>query len=131
MIRRFHEAKESRAPEVTIWGTGTPRREFLYVDDLADALLHLLELDDPPDWVNVGTGKDISIQELAQLVAKIVGYAGRITNDSTKPDGTPIKCTDTSLLAAQGWSAQTGLEDGIRNAYAAFLEETEQRSLRQ
>ncbi len=120
LIRRFHEAKQQSLPEVTMWGTGTPRREFLHVDDLADAIVHLLELDDPPNWVNVGTGKDISIRELAELVAQIVGYEGVITNDTTKPDGTPVKRTDTTLINNTGWQPKTGLREGIEATYESF-----------
>ena len=123
LIRRFHEARESNAPEVTIWGTGTPRREFLHVDDLADAIAHLIELPDPPDWLNVGTGKDISIQELSELVAEIVGYQGKITNDTSKPDGTPVKRTDTTRINETGWTASIGLRQGIERTYQDFKSE--------
>ena len=105
LIRRFHEAKENNAEEVTIWGSGEPRREFLHVDDLAQGLLHLLQLEDPPNLVNVGTGVDIKIGELAKLVAEIVGYQGKIVQDATKPDGTPVKRTDISLIESTGWTA--------------------------
>ena len=125
LIRRFHEAKEQGRQEVTIWGTGTPRREFLHVDDLADALVYLLELEDPPDWVNVGTGKDVPIQGLAQMVAKTVGYEGKISNDTSKPDGTPVKCTDMTLLNDLGWSARIDLAKGLQTTYESFLKETE------
>jgi GDP-L-fucose synthase len=131
LIRRFHEAKESRAPEVVIWGTGSPKREFLHVDDLADATLFLLQLENPPDWINVGTGSDLSIKELAELVMRIVGYAGRLAFDPTKPDGTPRKLMDVSKLSALGWRARTGIEDGIRRTYAAFLEELKSGRLRE
>lgn len=120
LIRRFHEARLSDAQAVTIWGTGTPRRELLYVDDLADALVHLLSIEDPPDWVNVGTGQDQSILELAQLVARVVGFTGEIHCDPSKPDGTPRKLTDVSLLRAIGWRPSTELEIGIRLTYADF-----------
>jgi len=121
LIRRFHEAKVNNAESVTIWGTGTPRREFLYVDDLADALIHLFYLDNPPDWVNVGWGNDLPIIEIAKLVAKTVGYEGRINLDTTKPDGTPRKLTDTSLLNATGWHPNTTLEAGLVETYKDFL----------
>ncbi|RMF40124.1 MAG: GDP-L-fucose synthase [Planctomycetota bacterium] len=124
LLRRIHEAKESGADHVTIWGSGTPRREFLYVDDLADALVHLLELDDPPDWVNVGSGVDLSILELAELIAEIVGYRGAIRTDPSRPDGMPRKLTDISLLRSLGWQPRIELEEGIRRTYADF-----QRSL--
>lgn len=130
MIRRFHEAKASGAESVTIWGSGTPRREFLHVDDLAKALIHLVQLENPPNLVNVGTGSDISIQELAKLVSEIVGFQGKITNDSSKPDGTPVKLTDCSQIHATGWKAEIGLEAGIRQTYACFLSELEADKLR-
>jgi GDP-L-fucose synthase len=122
LIRRFHEAKENGSTSVTIWGTGTPLREFLYVDDLADALVHLLKLDNPPDWVNVGTGKDQTILELAHLVARVVGYSGEIKTDPTKPDGTPKKLTDTKLLESTGWKYSVPLTVGIAKAYEDFLQ---------
>jgi GDP-L-fucose synthase len=124
MIRRFHEAKDEDRPEVIIWGSGTPRREFLHVDDLAKAILHLLQLENPPDWVNVGTGNDIPIQELAELIASIVGYNGMIKNDLTKPDGTPVKRTDTTIINQSGWYPEIDLETGIRQTYQCFLSET-------
>ena len=130
MLRRFHEAKESGADKVTIWGTGTPRREFLYVDDLADACLHLLGMEDPPDWVNVGFGDDIEILELAKLVAKTVGFGGAIDTDPSKPDGTPRKLMDDSRLKACGWSASVSLEAGLKLAYADFLSAEEKGSVR-
>jgi GDP-L-fucose synthase len=122
LIRRFHEAKENGSTSVTIWGTGTPLREFLYVDDLADALVHLLKLDNPPDWVNVGTGKDQTILELAHLVARVVGYSGQIKTNPTKPDGTPKKLTDTKLLESTGWKHSVPLTVGIAKAYEDFLQ---------
>jgi GDP-L-fucose synthase len=121
MIQRFHDAKVREVPSISIWGTGKPRREFLYVDDLADALLHLLSIDNPPDWVNVGTSTDVSIMELAKLVASTVGYEGLILPDPSKPDGTPRKLTDTSLLQATGWHPTVELEDGLKLAYSDFL----------
>lgn len=120
LIRRIHEAKETAAPRVTIWGTGAPLREFLYVDDLADALIHLMQLDDPPDWVNVGSGQDQSILELARLVAKAIDYEGSIETDPTKPDGTPRKLCDISLLRSTGWQPKTDLATGIAKTYADF-----------
>ncbi len=123
LIRRFHEAKEVGQPEVVAWGTGSPRREFMHVDDLADACAFLLRQDNPPDWINVGTGSDVTIRELTEIVAATVGYRGRITWDATKPDGTPRKLMDTSRLAALGWKARIGLRDGVEKAYAAFLAE--------
>ncbi len=130
LLRRIHEAKESGAPEVTIWGTGTPRREFLHVDDLADALVHLLQLDDPPDWVNVGSGVDLSILELAKLIAEIVGYEGEIRTDPSRPDGMPRKRTDISLLKSLGWQPRISLEEGIRSTYADFRRALETGLLR-
>jgi GDP-L-fucose synthase len=121
LIRRFHEAKLAGAPSVTMWGTGTPRREFLFADDLAGACLHLLALDDPPSLVNVGAGDDVTIRELAELVARTVGYEGEILNDTGKPDGTPRKLMDSSRIASLGWKATTTLEEGLQVAYRDFL----------
>ncbi len=124
LIRRFHEAKESGADSVTIWGTGKPRREFLHVDDLAAGLIHLLGLTDPPNLVNVGTGEDIEILELANLIADVVGFGGEIKTDPTKPDGTPVKRTDISLIKQTGWQPMIGLREGIEQTYRDFLKET-------
>lgn len=121
LIRRFHEAKESGAESVTIWGTGSPKREFLHVDDLAEGLFYLLELENPPDWVNVGFGDDISIRDLAGLVSKVIGFEGSILLDTSKPDGTPRKLMDNSLIQGLGWTPRISLEAGIANAYADFL----------
>ena len=126
MIRRLHEAKLTGAPFVTMWGSGEPRREFLYVDDLADACVFLMENFEPGDgpvFVNVGVGEDITIAELAATVARVVGYGGEIRWDTSKPDGTPRKLLDVSVLANLGWKAKTALEDGIRTTYAAYLEQ--------
>jgi GDP-L-fucose synthase len=123
LIRRFHEAKESGAREVVVWGTGTPRREFLYVDDMADASVHLMKHYSDGTLVNVGTGEDISIAEFARVVAQTVGYAGEIAFDPSKPDGTPRKLLDVGKLAQLGWRATTPLADGIKLAYRAFLAE--------
>jgi len=123
LLRRFHDAAEARAPEVVLWGSGTPRREFLHVDDCADALLHLCSLDNPADWVNVGTGKDVTIREAAELVAETVGYRGKIVQDTTKPDGPPRKLLDISRLRATGWAPKISLRDGLRHAYENFLAE--------
>ncbi len=117
LIRRFHEARRDGLGEVTIWGTGTPRREFLHVDDLADACLFLMDTFNEPGFVNIGTGADLSIQELAQMIARIVGFEGKITNDLSKPDGTPRKLLDVGKLSAMGWNARIGLEAGIRAVY--------------
>lgn len=121
LIRRFHEAKERGDASVTIWGTGTPRREFLHVDDLAAACFHLLSLDAPPDWVNVGVGEDVTILHLASLVAKTVGFQGSIDTDPTKPDGTPRKLLDISKIKQSGWSPQVPFETGLAAAYQDFL----------
>lgn len=120
LIRRFHEAREAGMESVTIWGTGAPRREFLHVDDLAEGLLHLLQLENPPDWVNVGYGEDISIFELAQLVAEVTGFNGRIERDPSKPDGTPRKLMDNTLMRALGWRPRISLRAGIADAYRDF-----------
>jgi GDP-L-fucose synthase len=121
LIRRFHEAKLSGASEVTVWGTGTPRREFLYVDDLADACLHLMKNYSGDQLINIGTGEDITIAEFAHVVAAAVGYSGDIRFDPSRPDGTPRKLLDVSRLAALGWRARTSLTDGIKLAYEAYL----------
>ncbi len=124
LIRRFYEATERGDVTVPIWGTGRPRREFLHVDDLADALVHLLDVPAAPDWINVGTGQDLTILELAKLVAEVVGFQGKILTDPSRPDGTPIKCTDVSKLSATGWKAKTNLVDGLKSTYQSFLQET-------
>lgn len=121
MIRRFHEAKVSDSPSVTLWGTGTPRREFLHVDDLADAACFLMENYDAPDLLNVGVGQDLSIAELAALVARIVGYSGSIIFDRSRPDGTPRKLLDVSRIHALGWSAKIPLEQGIASTYEWYV----------
>ncbi|MGJ5205603.1 GDP-L-fucose synthase [Bradyrhizobium sp. HKCCYLR20261] len=126
LIRRFHEAKLSEAPEVVVWGTGTPRREFLYVDDMADACVHLMKTYSDAELVNIGTGEDISIADFAKVVAATVGYQGRLSFDPSRPDGTPRKLLDVSRLAKLGWRATTSLEEGIERAYQAFLQETGQ-----
>jgi len=130
LIRRFHEAKLAAAPEVVAWGTGSPMREFLHVDDLAEACAHLLALENPPDWVNVGTGTDVTIKELTEAVASVTGFAGRIHWDTTKPDGTPRKLMDVSRLAGLGWRAQIALRPGIERTYASFLAEQASGTLR-
>jgi GDP-L-fucose synthase len=122
LIRRFHEAKENNAPTVTIWGTGSPRREFLFADDLADACYYLMQNYNEPGLVNIGTGEDITIADLARLVGKIVGYEGTIDFDTTKPDGTPRKLMDVNKLNNMGWKYTTALEDGIRLAYEDFIQ---------
>ena len=129
MIRKFHEAKEARKrgedAAVVLWGDGSPRREFLHVHDLADALVYLMEhgsYSEIGEFVNVGTGEDIPIQDLAALIARIVGYEGPVEWDSSKPNGTPRKLLDVSRLESLGWTAQTSLEDGIRDTYRWFLD---------
>jgi len=117
IIRRFHEAKQTGEPAVTIWGTGTPRREFLDMDDLADACYYLMQHYNEPGLVNIGRGEDLSILELAQLVQQIIGYAGGIRHDLSKPDGTPRKLMDVSKLHSFGWRAKIGLEEGIKAVY--------------
>jgi GDP-L-fucose synthase len=120
LIRKAHEAKLRGDTEYVVWGSGSPRREFLYVDDLADACVHLMERGwDGGELVNIGTGEDVTIRELAETVMRVVGFEGRIVFDATKPDGTPRKLLDVSRLAALGWHARTPLEDGIRLAYEA------------
>lgn len=121
LLRRFHEAKVNGAPEVVCWGTGTPMREFLFVDDLAQGCLHLLNADNPPDWVNLGSGTDVTIKELVGLVAETVGYSGEIRWDTTKPDGTPRKLMDVSKMTELGWSATISLREGLKLAYQDFL----------
>jgi GDP-L-fucose synthase len=137
LLRKFHEAKVRKAPAVTVWGSGTPRREFLYSDDMADACVFLMRLPDArysallgsdesltgrfePPLVNIGVGRDVTIAELAALVARVVGYSGQIEYDTSKPDGTPRKLMDVDLINRAGWQASTELEDGLRVAYAEF-----------
>src|SRR5579871_6191587 len=126
LIRRFHEAKVAGSPNVVVWGTGTPRREFLYVDDLADACVHLMKTYSGDELVNIGTGEDITIAEFAHLVADTVGYTGAISYDPSRPDGTPQKLLDVGRLAKLGWRAKTPLEQGIKLAYQAYLREHQQ-----
>ena len=130
LIRRFHEAKISGAEVVTIWGSGKPLREFLHVDDLAAGLVHLLQVADPPDLVNIGSGNEISIRGVADLIAEVVGFRGRIANDTSKPDGTPRKLSDIRLIQSTGWSPQVSLKDGLTAAYRDFLAETAADQLR-
>ena len=121
LIRRFHEAKEQHLPTVTCWGDGSPLREFLYVDDLADLCVFLMNHYSGNETVNAGTGKELSIRELTELVAKVIGYEGEILWDTSKPNGTPRKLLDVSKSAALGWTYKTELEDGIRLSYEDFL----------
>jgi len=130
MIRRFHEAQVTKAAIVTLWGSGAPRREFLHVDDLADAACFLMEKYDSPELLNVGVGEDVTIAALAELVARIVGYSGRIVFDHSHPDGTPRKLLDVSRLTTLGWRPQITLEQGIASTYDWFrkhLPNTHQR----
>lgn len=123
MIRKFHEAKENNSPAVELWGTGTPLREFLYVDDMADACVFLLENYDGEEHVNIGTGEEISIRELAETIKGIVGFEGNINFNTDMPDGTMRKVTDVTKLHSLGWHHRHSLEEGIKLAYNAFLEE--------
>jgi GDP-L-fucose synthase len=123
LIRRFHEAKISGASDVVVWGTGAPRREFLYVDDLADACVHLMKTYSSAELVNIGTGEDITIAEFARIVAAAVGYNGGMSFDTSRPDGTPRKLLDVVRLSKLGWRATTSLQDGIRLAYQSYLNE--------
>ncbi|MBP0115928.1 GDP-L-fucose synthase [Bradyrhizobium vignae] len=120
LIRRFHEAKLAGSKSVVVWGTGTPRREFLYVDDMADACVHLMKTYSGAELINIGTGEDITIAELALMVAAAIGFGGEISFDTSRPDGTPRKLLDVQRLSGLGWRATTSLEDGIRLAYRAY-----------
>jgi len=121
LLRRFHEAKVNRASHVTVWGSGTPRREFLHVDDLAAGALHLLDVENPPDWINIGCGEDVTIGELARLVKETVGFEGGVVFDPSRPDGTPRKLMDSSRMTALGWKPRIGLGEGLRGAYDDFV----------
>ena len=123
LIRRFEEARVAGTASVTNWGTGSPRREFLHVDDMADACLHLLDHHEGPQQVNVGTGTDVTIRELSELVAAAVGYEGEVEWDASKPDGTPQKLLDVSQLARAGWTARIGLGDGLRSTVEWFRQQ--------
>ncbi|NQV56292.1 MAG: NAD-dependent epimerase/dehydratase family protein, partial [Rhodospirillales bacterium] len=122
LMRRTHEAKLSGAPEIEIWGTGTPRREFLHVDDLADALVHLLKYFSSDTPINIGTGEEITIAGLAQTIANAVGYEGELTYDSSKPDGSPRKLLDVRRMLALDWTSSIALKDGLASTYAWYLE---------
>lgn len=126
LIRRFHEAKVNRQKEVILWGTGKPKREFLHVSDLAKACVFLLENYDSPETINLGTGVDSSIREIAELVAKVVGFQGTIIQDETKPDGTPRKVLDVSRINNIGWKSQIALEEGLKSTYSWYLENIDQ-----
>lgn len=131
LLRRFHEAVQTKKSSVTLWGTGKSRREFLHVDDLASALLTILEMENPPDWINAGSGYDITIRELAEWIAKITGFKGELVWDNTRPDGTPRKLMDSSKLLTTGWQPKFDLESGIRHAYADFLNSFDKKKLRE
>lgn len=122
LIRKFHDAKTKAASHVEVWGTGTPRREFLHVDDCARACLHLMQTGNPPDLINIGTGEDVTIQALAEIVADVVGFTGELSFDRSKPDGTPRKLVDVGRLRALGWQPRITLRDGIAETYAWFLD---------
>jgi GDP-L-fucose synthase len=130
LLRKFHEAKQQGAASVEIWGTGTPRREFLHVDDLADACFHLMQHHDSEQLINVGWGQDVSIAELAALVARTVGYTGALRYDTSKPDGTPRKLLDTTRLTALGWQPRITLEQGLADTYRWYQEHQADRDLR-
>jgi GDP-L-fucose synthase len=125
LLQRIHEAKANGAASVTIWGTGTPLREFMHVDDLAAACLHVLDLPDPPDWINAGSGEELSILELARLIASVVGFTGEILTDPAMPDGTPRKRVDSSLINQFGWRAAIPLAEGLREVYANWKPENQ------
>jgi GDP-L-fucose synthase len=124
LVARIHQAKVEGLSEVVVWGSGSPKREFLHVDDLADACYFLLQKENPPDLLNVGSGVDLSIRELAEQIKEIVGYEGSLTFDSSKPDGTLRKLLDVSKMRNLGWEASIGLNEGLRRTYASFLEES-------
>jgi len=121
LIRRFHEAKVAQTPAVVVWGTGTARREFLYVDDFADACVFVLKNYSSSEFINIGFGADLTIAEFARTVADVVGYPGKIVFDTSKPDGTPLKLLDISRLSVLGWKAKTSLREGLGKAYTDFL----------
>jgi GDP-L-fucose synthase len=124
LLRRFHEAKEQNLSETTVWGTGTPRREFLFADDLAEAVVFLMENKDAKDvgeFINIGSGYDMPISEIVELIKETVGYKGKLVYDKTKPDGTMLKLMDVSKINSLGWKAKTHLKDGLKIAYQDFL----------
>jgi len=130
LLRRFHEAKVNGLPSVTVWGTGTVKREFLHVDDLSEAMVHLLELENPPDWVNVGTGVDCTICDLAESIAKTVGFEGELLFDTSRPDGTPRKLTSIEKIRATGWQPKISLQEGLEDTYKDFLGRLHEGTLR-
>jgi len=125
LIRKFHEAKLKGDDSVTLWGTGEPRREFLHADDMADACYYLMQHYNEPGFVNVGTGEDLTIKELAQLISRVIEFNGKIVHDLSKPDGTPRKLLDVSKLTSLGWKPKIGLEEGIKKVYQQFLESSQ------
>jgi GDP-L-fucose synthase len=125
LLRRFHEAKTAGLNEVVIWGSGTPRREFLFADDLADACLFLMETYNEKEIVNIGSGEDLTIKELAELIKEVTGYQGNLVFDTTKPDGTPRKLLDVSKINGLGWHYKTTLKEGMKIAYQDFLSKQE------
>jgi GDP-L-fucose synthase len=124
LIRKFHEAKINKAPTVVIWGTGEPRREFMHADDLADACLFLMDVYNEPGFINIGTGEDLTINEIAGMIKNIVGYTGNIEHDLSKPDGTPRKLMDVQKINSLGWKARIGLREGIEKVYSEFIQQT-------
>ncbi len=130
LIRKFHDAKISNQNKVELWGSGKPRREFLYVSDVGEAVYHLLQIENPPDWVNVGLGTDITIYELAIMIKEIVGYNGQIICDKSKPDGTPQKLMDISKIRATGWKPKIELTEGLKLTYNSFLNELDKQTVR-
>jgi GDP-L-fucose synthase len=129
LLRKFHDAKLDGSSQVTIWGTGTPRREFLHVDDLASAAVFLMEHYDEPQIVNVGTGEDVTIRELAEIIARATGFEGKLVFDTSKPDGTPRKLLDVERLNRLGWRYSIGLEQGVRSTYEWFLKNADSARL--
>lgn len=130
LLRKMHEAKLAAAATVSIWGSGAPLREFMHVDDCANAIIHILELDNPPDLVNIGTGSDVTIRELAETIKAVVGFKGELAFDASKPDGTPRKLCDTTLLHSLGWRPTISLADGLRSTYADLLEKLQSGTVR-
>ncbi|EMI24782.1 GDP-L-fucose synthase family protein [Rhodopirellula europaea] len=130
LIRRFDAAAKENADSVTVWGSGKPRREFLHVDDLAAAVEHLLQLENPPDWVNVGTGVDLTIADLAKKIAEATGFEGQIVQDASKRDGTPVKCTDISRIRSTGWQPTISLDDGLTQTVADYRQRVQSGEVR-
>ncbi len=130
LLRRFHEATQNGAPDVTLWGTGSPLREFLHVDDLAAGCLHLLGLDNPPDWVNIGYGSDVTIKEVAEIIRDVTGFQGELKWDTSRPDGTPRKLMSSDIIRDTGWEPKIGLREGIEQTYQSFKDELAAGTLR-